>query len=213
LSRRFLICSASFQVEAQKLKTILREAVTGETAPAQQQNPNQESSKPEKETKDNSPSQAVNLEFDYRKHQLDYAKEFCASDAVLYEIEINKFREPNFKLTGNTMKKSDLVQMGKKSGKDWETKLSDDRAPYYMTIDHGGNGTYYTNYDKGPSAWVGWADKDRILENHGEGKKFTSQQAWIIPDTCSSMGLHFMVVIAVMTMVQVIKLIYPIPYG
>jgi hypothetical protein len=171
----------AFQAEAQKLKTILREAagIENKEQPAQQQQQggNENNTKPEKESKDSAPSQPVNLEFDYRKHQLDYAKEFCATDGMLYEIEINSFFEPHFELTGKTMKKSDLVQMGKKSGNDWETKVSDESAPFYMTIDHGGKGTYYTNYDKGPSAWVSWSSKNKILENHGEGKKFTKQQA------------------------------------
>lgn len=176
-----VIGSLTFQAEAQKLKNLLREATgvgSNEQQPAQQQQGgNQESAKEEKESKNSAPSQPVNLEFDYRKHQLDFATEFCATDGMLYEIEINAYRQPYFQLTGKTMKKSDLVQMGKKSGQDWETKVSEERAPHFMTIDHGGKGTYYTNYDKGPSAWVGWADKDRILENHGEGKKFTNQQA------------------------------------
>lgn len=46
-----------------------------------------------------------------------------------------------------------------------------------MRIDNGGVGTYYTNYDKGPSAWVSAYDKEKIVKNHGEGKKFTEQEA------------------------------------
>lgn len=129
-----------------------------------------------KEDKAGETNVPVSLDFDYRKNQLVYAKEFLASDVILYELEL---KYGKYVLTDKTMKKSQKFRMGQKSGNKWEEEYEPKlkNSANYMNIDHGGLSTYYTNYDKGPSAWVGWSDKNKIVSDHGDGKKYTEQQA------------------------------------
>jgi hypothetical protein len=130
--------------------------------------------------KDDSPSAPVSLDFDYRKNQLTYAEEFFKENTTVYKLEgdfsSGKYFFDEFSPYGTAelvKKKYDVFKLGEKSG---ETREPSFDSPH-MRIDNGGVGTYYTNYDKGPSAWVTSYDKEKIVKNHGEGKKFTEQDA------------------------------------
>jgi hypothetical protein len=122
----------------------------------------------------------VSLEFDYRKNQLTYAEEFFKENTKVYKLEgdfsSGTYFFDQFSPYGTAQlikNKYDVFKLGEKSGDDSEP----DFASPYMRIDNGGVGTYYTNYDKGPSAWVSSYDKEKIVKNHGEGKKYTEQEA------------------------------------
>lgn len=127
-----------------------------------------------------SSSAPVSLEFDYRKNQQTYAEEFLKENGTIYELEgdfsAGKYFFDQFHPLGTAhlrKNKYEVFKLGKKSG---DASEPDFDSPH-MSIDHGGVGTYYTNYDKGPSAWVTAYNKEKIVKNHGEGKKYTDQDA------------------------------------
>lgn len=130
-----------------------------------------------KEVEQSSP---VSLDFDYRKNQLTYAEEFLKENTTMYKLEKDA-SSGKYSFDGSDpfatekpkRKKHEVFKLGEKSGSAGEPSF-DSR---HMSIDHGGLETYYTNYDKGPSAWVRSYDKEKIVKNHGEGKKFTEQDA------------------------------------
>jgi hypothetical protein len=130
--------------------------------------------------KTNETASPVSLEFDYRKNQRSYAEEFLKENGKIYQLEgdfsSGKYFFDQFHPLASTQfvkKKYDVFKLGKKSG---DASEPDFDSPH-MSIDHGGVETYYTNYDKGPSAWVRSYDKEKIVKNHGEGKKYTDQDA------------------------------------
>lgn len=134
-----------------------------------------------------SSSAPVSLDFDYRKNQLTYAEEFLKEDATIYQLEIDESRTgyyfDEFHPLAQKLyvhKKLEYFKMNEKADPNEESYDSphmrilrgfrnSDGAPMYET--------FYTNYDKGPSAWTPRSSKMRIVENHGEGKKYTEQDA------------------------------------
>lgn len=169
-----LLSLSTLNTKAQTLKE-LREAAKalggdkGNKKDSQNENTSNTSQTTEKES-----SSAVSLEFDHKKNQLQYAQEFLGTDGTIYELERN-YSAGTYYATGKKAKKSDVFKLNEKSGKDYETKIEGSPSIAINTNDD--PETYYTNYDKGPSAWIRWSDKNKVKENHGVGKKFTEQQA------------------------------------
>lgn len=124
---------------------------------------------------------SFSLDFDYKKNQLVYAQEFFADDATIYQMkwdrDYNQFVGSEVYDPKPKGAKSKLFGFGKNTMDKDADYIKDIKSPNSLTADWGGLETYYTNYDKGPSAWVRWSDKVRIEENHGEGKKYTAQDA------------------------------------
>ncbi len=144
-------------------------------------NPNGQQSSGSNDTTDknaqneNETSVPVSLDFDYRKNQLIYAEAFFKENSKVYQLDLDYSAGTySFNPFGGVSKdKYDVFKLGEKSGNKNEPSFD---SPH-MRIDHGGVETYYTNYDKGPSAWVRSYDKEKIFKNHGEGKKYTEQDA------------------------------------
>jgi hypothetical protein len=127
----------------------------------------------------------VSLDFDYRKNQWQYFKEFMSGATEIYELQMDYADKVyvynnNYNIFGRKGNRSFFFRTPEEvpSGKSvYENKdLASQQLFYYFSPD-GDFTAYYTNYDKGPGAWVRYSDKTRIEENHGEGKKYTDQEA------------------------------------
>jgi hypothetical protein len=138
--------------------------------------------------KDDSPSAPVSLDFDYSKNQLTYAEEFLKENTTIYKLELDDSRKKYFFDTYvdpfgkniRTIKKHELFKQNELLGDDRETRFDSPHFSMRSGKDNTGKPEYrafYTNYDKGPSAWVTYSSKNQIVLNHGEGKKYTEQDA------------------------------------
>jgi hypothetical protein len=124
---------------------------------------------------------SFSLDFDFRKNQLVYAEEFFKDNATIYQMEWDRSSNSFVGSTPYEPKakgpKSKVFGFGKNTMDEDADYIKDIKCKNSLVADIGGKVTYYTNYDKGPSAWVRWSDKKNIEKNHGEGKKYTEQDA------------------------------------
>lgn len=140
------------------------------------------------EKKKGATASVVSLDFDYRKNQLTYAEEFFKEDATMYKLELDDSRKKYFFDTYvdpfgvevRKIKKYELFKQNERIGNDDETSFDSPHLSVRTGKDNTGKvlfSTFYTNYDKGPSAWAPYSSKNQIVQNHGEGKKYTEQDA------------------------------------